>query len=291
MKHILYLIIILIAAIYFWPENDPGKKIRELSEPPEIYFNPKEKYEVEEPDANVSVTLRKANTTFQIPRNSLVGVYHPYKPWAKEIWDSFSYWVTWPKFKGRNKDNIQIFTNYKSPKIIKVYVSAFGLELESDNFFHESFKKMGMEKIRSIEQPVNNLVRLISPSKNNNEFPSYYYQAQKDYLTFPSGLPLQIKCAVKYFWDPEKRTRPCSVEFILPIQAWPEQYRYPLGGGHSQCSYGIKVRYTFHENLINDWEAIFNNILSDVVSKISYPEIAYNKQLQRINFSCAKIAR
>lgn len=291
MKHILYLAIILIVTIYYWPESDPGKKIRELSEPSEIYFNPKEKYVTEDVSTNISVILRKANTTFQVPRNSLIGVYHPYKPWAKEIWDSFSYGIKWPEFEGRNQDNIQSFKNENDPEVIKVFVSTFGLELDSDNFFHESYKKMGLEKVRSIEQPVNNLVRLIASSKKENEYPSYYYQAQKEYLTFPSGLPFQIKCAVDYFWNTEKRTRPCSAEFILPIQAWPDQYRYDLGGGHSQCNYGIKVRYTFHEDLINNWEAIFNKILSDVVGKIDHPDIAFNKQLQRINFSCTKITR
>jgi hypothetical protein len=285
MKHIFYLVIILTAVIYFWPQYDPGKKTRELSELTEVYFNPEKKYEAEESDTNVSVTLRKAATTFQVPINSLVGIYHPYKPWAKEIWDSFSYWVTWPNLGGRDQDNIHLFTKESNSKIIKIHVSTFGLELDSDNYFHKTHKKTGMVKVKSIEQPISNLLRLIALSKNENSNPSYYYQAETDYLTFPSGNPLQIECRVNFLGEEEKKSRLCSVKFVLPIQAWPQKYRYPLLG-HRLCNYGIQVKYTFHEDLINNWETLYNRILRDVIGKISYPEITYNKDNENMTFNC-----
>jgi len=290
MKYFICFFILISVVIYFWPDSDPGKKIRELSEPPEIYFNPEEQYDLDEDKSLVSIRLRKASTVFQVPGNSLVGIYHPYKPWAEEIWDSFSYWVIWPSFEGRSQSNIHEFKENRSREIIKIHVSTFGLELVSNDFFHESHKKMSMEKVKSPEQPIDNLIRLVSASNNDSEYPSYFYQAHQDYITFPSGLPLQITCSVRSFWDTEKRSRPCSVEFVLPIQSWPDQHKYPLGG-HSQCNYGIKVRYTFHEKLISSWEVVFDKVLRDVVGKIGEPEIAYNKQLQRINFGCAQIAR
>ena len=127
MKNIFYACLIILLIIGFWLESyDPSEKSRRLSEPTEIFFNPKEGILSLSDEKPVSIELRTMKTVFEVPKNSLVRINHPYMPIARKIWDSFSYWVVWPSYEGRTADNISNFLSEKPPNIIKIYVGSFG---------------------------------------------------------------------------------------------------------------------------------------------------------------------
>ncbi|MFY8351259.1 hypothetical protein AAEU29_12040 [Pseudoalteromonas sp. SSM20] len=283
MRILFYCILFLFFVCYVWIKTDLIQKVRNLLEPTEIYFTASEWYE-NESDELIIIQLRSSNTFFSVPRNRLINVSHTYQPWAEEVWDSFAYHVFWPKFEGRNKKNISEFKNNYSDKIIHVNVSDYSAESNIKDYSHPIHNSFAYaKKILTTEQPIKYLQRYVLATGTNPNRVNYFYQVDIHYKLAPSGLPLQIECK-KALSNKIKRTE-CIIEFVLPSKAWPKE---SYGGNNMQneCHRGIGIKIYFHENLLHEWETIFDRVLNDMLEQIVLSKIEYTHQKKTLNFGC-----
>ncbi|RBP53665.1 hypothetical protein [Arenicella xantha] len=206
----------------------------------------------------VAISLRPIKLDLEIPRHHLASIAHPYKPWAKTIWDRVNLQVLLPDFQFRNTQNLAEFNSQDSADVLRYRIGG----LSSD----QSFVLLSVNKeYQEVDDFADvHLRAYVNRRKYGNQSEESIQARQptmfvvnESYLRTPSEKPIVLSCNL----------RRCNASMVIPASNWPEADRVDFGG-----TQGVRIEFNYDQKYLRQWQQIHNFVLATIASYIHYPE-------------------